>query len=57
MTPKAEDWGQHFVVRLETHLFDLCRELPSNFSAVDLHAATARAILAAFAESGIESAR
>jgi hypothetical protein len=50
----ADDWIRQFIKHLEVHLVDDCRELPPEVGVSELHAATARAIVATYLDSGME---
>ncbi|HLN27269.1 MAG TPA: hypothetical protein VK395_05955 [Gemmataceae bacterium] len=50
----ADFWIRTFVTQFERHALEASRELPPDASAPELQAATARAILATFLDSGME---
>jgi hypothetical protein len=50
----ADDWIRQFIKHFELHLLDTSRALPPDTSISESQAATARAILATFIDSGME---
>jgi hypothetical protein len=50
----ADDWIRQFIKHLELHFLDASRHLPTGASVSELQAATARAIVATFVDSGME---
>src|SRR5262245_20773446 len=50
----TELWIRQFTKHFELLVLDACRDLPPNASATESQAATARAVLATFLDSGME---
>jgi hypothetical protein len=54
ISAEADHWIRQFVNIFESHVIDASRDLPPNASVSESQAATARAILATFLDSGME---
>jgi hypothetical protein len=52
---EADDWIRQFIKHLEAHFVDATRELPPDAGVSDFGAATARAIVATYLDSGMET--
>ncbi len=54
ISAEPDAWIRQFIKRLEFHILDAGRELPRGASITELQAATARAILETYLDSGME---
>ncbi|HEY2252553.1 MAG TPA: hypothetical protein VGH74_15880, partial [Planctomycetaceae bacterium] len=54
MSSTADFWIRQFIKQFELHVLDASRHLPPDASVAESQAATARAILATYLDSGME---
>jgi hypothetical protein len=54
LSRNADDWIRQFIKHFELHVLDARRNLPRDASIAESQAATARAILATYLDSGME---